>query len=59
MNEKKKGSYEPHELNTLLDKKKNYVSPTLSKMGSMQKITLGGSQAPGDSGLGGSGFINT
>ncbi len=32
------------------EKKKNYHCPTLSKMGSMQKVTLGGSQVFGDSG---------
>ena len=34
----------------VFEKKKNYHCPTLSKMGSMQKITMGGSQAPWDSG---------
>lgn len=52
MNEKIKGSYEPQELSKTFEKKKNYSSPTLSKMGSMQKITLGGSQIFGDSGGG-------
>ncbi len=34
----------------VFEKKKNYHSPVLSKMGSMQKVTLGGSQIVGDSG---------
>ena len=59
MNEKMKGSYEPQVLIKAFEKKKNYSSPTLSKMGSMQRITLNGSQAPGDSGEGTAGFVNT
>jgi len=32
---------------------KKYTQPELRKMGSMQKVTLGGSQAIGDSGTNG------
>jgi len=53
MNEKIKGSYEPQALSKAFEKKKNYSSPTLSKMGAMQSITMGGSQAPFDSGTNG------
>jgi hypothetical protein len=34
----------------VLNLKKEYVKPTLLNMGSMQKVTLGGSEVHGDSG---------
>ena len=52
MNEKMKDSCEDQKLNKDIEKKKDYSAPKLSKMGSMQRITLGGSQSPGDSGSG-------
>ncbi len=38
------------ELKNMSEKKKKYETPVLLKMGAMQKVTLGGSQSPGDSG---------
>ena len=52
MNEKTKESVEYQKPNKGLEKKKSYTTPTLSKMGSMQRITQGGSVTPGDSGQG-------
>ncbi len=56
MNKKTKEFVEYQEPSKGYEKKKSYTTPTLSSMGSMQKITQGGSQVYGDSG--GSGLMN-
>ena len=53
MNEKIEDSYESISTNKKIEAKKSYSEPTLSKMGAMQRVTLGGSAAPGDSGTNG------
>ena len=57
MIEKMNVTLKSNELASLSEKKKKYESPVLSKMGAVQKVTLGGSEAPGDSGL--DGLVNT
>ena len=50
MNKEIKCFYAIESLEKYSDNKKQYNTPKISNMGSMQKITLGGSQTFGDSG---------
>ena len=50
MNKEVQYSYKIERLEKDLDTKKHYNTPRLLSMGSMQKVTLGGSQVFGDSG---------
>ena len=52
MIDKIENSHVNEDLNRQIEKKKTYVEPRVSKLGSMQKVTLGGSEICEDSGQG-------
>ncbi len=49
MIDKIENSYESENLNINREEKKSYSEPIVSKLGSMQKVTLGGSDLTPDS----------